>query len=140
MSCLAHRNGELIHDTAVDAVVVVLGELAVQSDADHGDGVVAEHVTQHYAGYGLNGCGRGKAGAVRNVSEEHDIEALLYREALLAKCPHHSLRICGPVAFFAHLKFIEGRFYHAELFKVHRVKTKLSVLSFSCCHVGSDGQ
>ena len=136
----AHGDGELIHDTAVDAVVVVLGELAVQSDVDHGDGVVAEHVTQHYAGYGLNGCGRGKAGAVRNVSVEHDIEALLYREALLAKCPHHSLRICGPVAFFSHQEFIERRFYHAEFFKVHRVKTKLSVVTFSCCHVGSDGQ
>jgi len=29
----------------------------------------------------------GHAGAIRNVSVEHDIEALLYREALLAKCP-----------------------------------------------------
>ena len=102
MSCLAHRNGELIHDTAVDAVELVLGILANQCQIliRH---IKTEHIAQDESGQHFHRCGRRQSGTVRNIAEQHEIHTGLHFHALLAERPHHTLRVVRPVCFLLRL-------------------------------------
>src|SRR5699024_5388602 len=71
----AHRNGELIHDAAVNAVEIVLRILADQRQILVGH-VKAEHIAQNEAGQHLQGSGGGKSGAVGNVAAQEQVHAV----------------------------------------------------------------
>ena len=50
-----HGNGELIHDTAVDTVEIILCELAVKRDVNVGNAFHSIHVTQSHSGQHMYG-------------------------------------------------------------------------------------
>ena len=98
----AHGNSELIHNSAVDAVEIVLGILSDKRQILIGH-VKAKHIPENKSGQYLNGCGGRQAGAVGNVAEQKQIHSIRDLKASLFKRPHNSLGIIGPVSFLLRL-------------------------------------
>ena len=135
----AHGGGELIHDSAVHAVEIVLGILADQRQVHHGDSE-SEGVGKHQPGEHLQGGRRGKSAACGDISIEQDVGAPVQMITSLFKCPHDSLGIVGPACRVRRGQVAKGGLHNAHAVKIHGVETKLSVLSRTDDPVGTDGQ
>ena len=79
---LAEHAGELIHDAAIHAAVVVLGALADLCQLELVDFVFIEQVVEGKGKARLQRCGRRKAGAQRHIAGKYRIKALYRATAL----------------------------------------------------------
>ncbi len=136
---LAHGAGELIHDAAIHAVVMILAVLTDERQIDVAD-IKAVEIPEHKARQHLEGGTGGKAGAVGNVAVNHEIQAAVHFHAPLLKGPHHALRVRCPGIVLQGTEIIQTAFHHAVSREVHGVKAQLPVASLPDAGIGADGQ
>ncbi len=94
---LAEDRGELVHDAAADADVVVLGHLADLRKLSLREFQLEDRI-QGGADARFEGCRRGHAGAQGHVAAEHGVEAA-HGCAALAHLFDHAIEIRGPLLF-----------------------------------------
>ena len=140
----AHGAGELIHDTAVAAVEVVLGILADQSDLRHGNLVKSEGVLQDDPGQDFQRSGRRQAGTSRNVPEDGDVQTVGQVEAPFLKGPHYALGIVGPGScpgsFFVGNQIVQAGLQNTQGAEIHRIEAKPPVFPVPYYCVGAKSQ
>ncbi len=95
MAFLAEHAGELVHDAAVHAAVVVLGALAYLGELEFVDGVAVEEVVECEGEARLQGCRRAEACAVGHIAGEGGVEAVHLAAALL-NLAAHAEDVAGP--------------------------------------------
>ena len=134
-----HRDRELIHDAAVYAVKIVLRKLPDQRQIliRH---LKTVHIPQDVSGQHLNRRRRGQPGTIRNVAKQQQIHTVCHFHPFFAKRPHHALWIVRPVRFLLRPEPLDARLDHAQMLKIHGIKTQNLIVSLSCHAISTDRQ
>ena len=140
MVFFAHCHCELIHDTAVASVEVILRILSDQCQIDHADSFESKQITYCKSCQYFQRCGRRKSGTVRDRAVDQDIHTGRDLVSSAFHCPHNSLRIVGPSCFFRIYQIIQACLDHAQFAEVFRIETDRTVFTFADDHVSSDAQ
>ena len=136
----AHGGSELVHDTAVHAVVVVLGILSDQRQLFIGDLIETIERAKREAGHDFKSRGRGKTRAVGDITVNGHVKTAVQLVAAAFESPYNSLGIIRPLAGPGCVQIINHNLGNACLRDIDRSETELSVLSLLYSSIGADIQ
>ena len=124
--------GELVHDTAVAAVKVVLRVLSEEGEVRHGQICKAEQVCEDNSGKHFKGCGGRKSCSVRDISPDDHVKTAVQCMAFLSECPYNAQGIVCPVVLFFVGQIVKRSLDYTDAIQIHGIKMHRAVLSFSC--------